>query len=148
MLDKLARKPNDKPCNTIDTLIGVSTEMKGDIAFSGGLRIDGKLKGNITARADDNSTLVLSENALVTGDVSVPHMIVNGKIKGNVRSAERLELQPKAEISGDVTYKVLEIAAGAQLNGTMTRINEKADVVSLKSVDSGRGDPEKTRTVD
>lgn len=148
MLDKLARKPNDKPCNTIDTLIGVSTEMKGDIAFSGGLRIDGKIKGNITARADDNSTLVLSENAVVTGDVSVPHMIVNGKIKGNVRSAERLELQPKAEISGDVTYKVLEIAAGAQLNGTMTRINEKADVVSLKSVDSGRGDPEKTRTVD
>ena len=148
MLDKLARKPNDKPCNTIDTLIGVSTEMKGDIAFSGGLRIDGKLKGNITARADDNSTLVLSENAVVTGDVSVPHMIVNGKIKGNVRSAERLELQPKAEISGDITYKVLEIAAGAQLNGTMTRINEKADVVSLKSVDSGRGDPEKTRTVD
>ena len=148
MLDKLARKPNDKPCNTIDTLIGVTTEMKGDIAFSGGLRIDGKIKGNITARADDNSTLVLSENAVVTGDVSVPHMIVNGKIKGNVRSAERLELQPKAEISGDVTYKVLEIAAGAQLNGTMTRINEKADVVSLKSVDSGRGDPEKTRTVD
>ena len=147
-MDKLARKPNDKPCNTIDTLIGVSTEMKGDIAFSGGLRIDGKLKGNITARADDNSTLVLSENAVVTGDVSVPHMIVNGKIKGNVRSAERLELQPKAEISGDVTYKVLEIAAGAQLNGTMTRINEKAEVVSLKSVDSGRGDPEKTRTVD
>ena len=148
MLDKFARKPNDKPCNTIDTLIGVTTEMKGDIAFSGGLRIDGKIKGNITARADDNSTLVLSENALVTGDVSVPHMIVNGKIKGNVRSAERLELQPKAEINGDVTYKVLEIAAGAQLNGTMTRINEKADVVSLKSVDAGRGDSEKSRTVD
>lgn len=138
MLDKLARKPNDKPCNTIDTLIGVTTEMKGDIAFSGGLRIDGKIKGSITARADDNSTLVLSENAVVTGDVSVPHMIVNGKIKGNVRSAERLELQPKAEINGDVTYKVLEIAAGAQLNGNMTRVGEKAEVVTLKSVDSGR----------
>jgi cytoskeletal protein CcmA (bactofilin family) len=138
MLDKLARKPNEKPCNTIDTLIGVTTEMKGDIAFSGGLRIDGKIKGNITARADDNSTLVLSENAVVTGDVSVPHMIVNGKIKGHVRSAERLELQAKAEINGDVTYKVLEIAAGAQLNGTMTRVNEKAEVVTLKSVDSGR----------
>ena len=138
MLDKLVRKPNEKPCNTIDTLIGVTTEMKGDIAFSGGLRIDGKIKGNITARADDNSTLVLSENAVVTGDVSVPHMIVNGKIKGNVRSDERLELQSKAEINGDVTYKVLEIAAGAQLNGTMTRVNEKAEVVTLKSVDSGR----------
>ena len=142
MLDKLARKPNEKPCNTIDTLIGVTTEMKGDIAFSGGLRIDGKVKGNITARSDDNSTLVLSENAVVTGDVSVPHMIVNGKIKGNVRSAERLELQPKAEISGDITYKVVEIAAGAQLNGNMIRASEKAGVVTLKSVDASRSDSE------
>lgn len=136
MLDKLAKKPNDKPCNTIDTLIGVTTEMKGDIAFSGGLRIDGKIKGNITARADDNSTLVLSENAAVTGDVSVPHMVVNGKIKGNVRSVERLELQPKAEIIGDVTYKVLEIAAGAQVVGSLTRISAPAEVVALRSVDS------------
>jgi len=140
MLDKLTKKPNEKPCNTIDTLIGVSTELKGDIAFSGGLRIDGKVKGNISARSDDNSTLVLSENALVTGDVVVPHMIVNGKIKGNVTSAERLELQAKAEINGNVSYKVLEIAAGAQVNGVITRISEKAGVVPLKSVDSGRSE--------
>jgi cytoskeletal protein CcmA (bactofilin family) len=141
MLDKLAKKPNDKPCNTIDTLIGVTTDMRGDISFSGGLRIDGKVKGNITSRSDDNSTLVLSENAVVTGDVSVPHMIVNGKIKGNVRSVERLELQPKAEIVGDVTYKVLEIAAGAQVNGALTRV-EKGEVVALRSVDGGRSDGE------
>jgi cytoskeletal protein CcmA (bactofilin family) len=140
MLDKLARKPTEKPCNTIDTLIGISTDLKGDIAFTGGLRIDGKVKGNITARSDDNSTLVLSENAMVTGDVKVPHMIVNGKIKGNVISAERLELQPKAEINGDVTYKVLEIAAGAQVNGIMMRVSEKGEVIPLKSVDSGRGE--------
>ena len=114
--------------------------MKGDITFSGGLRIDGKVKGNITARSDDNSTLVLSENAMVTGDVSVPHMIVNGKIKGNVRSVERLELQSKAEINGDVNYKVLEIVAGAQVNGIITRVGEKGGVVPLKSVDSGRGE--------
>src|SRR4030066_421503 len=125
MLDKLARKSNEKPCNTIDTLIGVSTDLKGDIAFSGGLRIDGKVKGNITARSDDNSTLVLSENAMVTGDVNVPHMIVNGKIKGNVTSVERLELQAKAEITGDVGYKVLEIAAGPQGTGVITRLRGK-----------------------
>ena len=140
MLNKLANKPTEKPCNTIDTLIGVTTDMKGDITFSGGLRIDGKVKGSVTARADDNSTLVLSENAVVTGDVSVPHMIVNGKIKGNVRSTERLELQAKAEINGDVTYKVLEIAAGAQVNGNLTRVNEKGEVVPLKAVESSRGD--------
>jgi cytoskeletal protein CcmA (bactofilin family) len=85
--------------------------------------------------------LVLSENAVVTGDVSVPHMIVNGKIKGNVRSTERLELQPRADIHGEVTYKVLEIAAGAQVNGVMTRVIEKAEVVPLKSVETGRNEP-------
>lgn len=142
MLEKIARKPNDKPCNTIDTLIGVTTELKGDIAFGGGLRIDGKVKGNITARADDNSTLVLSENAVVTGDVSVPHMIVNGKIKGNVRCVERLELQAKAEITGDVSYKVIEIAAGAQVVGNLTRTTEKAEVVPLRGVEGGRGEGE------
>ncbi len=140
MLDKLAKKPNEKPCTTIDTLVGVNTDMKGDISFSGGLRIDGKVKGNITARADDNSTLVLSENAVVTGDVSVPHMVINGKIKGNVRSSERLELQAKAEITGDVVYKVLEIAAGAQVNGSLTRVSEKGEVITLKSVDRGDAD--------
>lgn len=140
MLDKLSRKPTEKPCNTIDTLIGVSTDLKGDITFTGGLRIDGKVKGNIIAKSDDNSTLVLSENAVVTGDVSVPHMIINGKIKGNVRSAERLELQTRADIQGEVSYKVLEIAAGAQVNGVMTRVTEKAEVVSIKSVDNSRNE--------
>lgn len=142
MLEKIAKKPNDKPCNTIDTLVGVTTELKGDITFAGGLRIDGKIKGNIIARADDNSTLVLSENAVVTGDVSVPHMIVNGKIKGNVRCVERLELQAKAEIMGDVTYKVLEIAAGAQVVGNLTRIGDKAEVVKLRGVDVKRPEGE------
>lgn len=142
MLEKIAKKPNDKPCNTIDTLVGVTTELKGDITFGGGLRIDGKIKGNIIARADDNSTLVLSENAVVTGDVSVPHMIVNGKIKGNVRCVERLELQAKAEITGDVTYKVLEIAAGAQVVGNLTRIGDKAEVVKLRGVDAKRPEGE------
>jgi len=122
--------------------VGVTTELKGDITFAGGLRIDGKIKGNIIARADDNSTLVLSENAVVTGDVSVPHMIVNGKIKGNVRCVERLELQAKAEIMGDVTYKVLEIAAGAQVVGNLTRIGDKAEVVKLRGVDAKRPEGE------
>ncbi len=143
MLEKIAKKPNDKPCSTIDTLVGVTTELKGDITFAGGLRIDGKIKGNITARADDNSTLVLSENAVVTGDVNVPHMIVNGKIKGNVRCIERLELQAKAEIVGDVTYKVLEIAAGAQVAGNLARLNDKADVVKLRGVDTKRAEAER-----
>lgn len=140
MLDALAKKSNEKPCNTIDTLVGVKTELKGDIVFSGGLRVDGKVRGNITASGEGNSTLVLSEHAVVTGNVTVPHMIVNGKIKGNVYAAERLELQSKAEITGDVVYKVVEIAAGASVNGALKREGEKGAVVTrLKTAEIGGG---------
>ena len=83
-------KSNQKPCNTIDTLIGAKAELKGDIAFSGGLRIDGKLKGNIMAKGAGNSTLVLSENAEIVGNVAVPHKIFNGRVKGNASWSQRV----------------------------------------------------------
>jgi len=138
MLSTLGKQTNEKPCNTIDTLIGARTELKGDIAFSGGLRIDGKLKGNITAKGDGNSTLVLSENAEIVGNVTVPYVISNGTIKGTVRAVERIELQPKAEITGDVYYKVIEMALGAAINGNLVREpadgKERATVARLKSV--------------
>ena len=145
MLSALGKSPNEKPCNTIDSLIGVKTDIKGDIAFSGGLRIDGKIKGNITAKGDGNSTLVLSENAVVLGNVTVPHIIVNGTIKGNVRAAERIEVQHKGEITGDVYYKVIEMAMGAVINGSLLReaadsARDKATVTRLKPVTTGAED--------
>lgn len=140
MLETLAKKTNEKPCNTIDTLIGSKTEIKGDIQFTGGLRIDGKIRGNIVALGEGNSMLVLSEHAEVTGNVTVPHMIVNGRIDGNVRATERMELQNKGEITGDVSYKVIEIAAGASINGALTREAGKGAVVThLKQADAGSG---------
>lgn len=148
MLTALGKAPAEKPCNTIDTLIGAKTELKGDIVFSGGLRIDGKVRGNITAKGDGNSTLVLSENAVVTGNVSVPHIITNGSVKGNVRAAERIELQPKAEIAGDVCYKVIEMALGAVINGNLVREaaeairDNKGTVSRLKTAADGGSDAE------
>jgi cytoskeletal protein CcmA (bactofilin family) len=142
MLTALSKSPNEKPCNTIDTLIGARTELKGDLTFSGGLRIDGKLKGNVTARGDGNSTLILSENALIIGNVTVPHIIANGTIKGTVRASERIELQPKSEVAGDVYYKVMEVALGAVINGNLMRevgesLKDKSQVARLKPVASG-----------
>ncbi len=130
MFDRLPAKTAQKACNTIDTLIGVKTEFKGDISFSGGLRIDGKVKGDITAKGEANSALVLSEHAVVTGNVTVPHMIVNGTIKGDVHCSEHISLQPKAEIVGDLTYKIIEIAAGASISGNLIREGEKQGVVT------------------
>jgi len=146
MLSALGKAQSDKPCNTIDTLVGAKTELKGDISFTGGLRIDGKVRGNITAKGDGNSTLVLSEHAVVVGNVTVPHIITNGSIKGNVRAVERIEVQPKAEIVGDVYYKVIEMALGAVVNGNLVRetaaeaVRDKGTVTRLKTM--GDSSPE------
>jgi len=148
MLSALGKTPSEKPCNTIDTLVGAKTELKGDIVFTGGLRVDGKIRGNITAKGDGASTLVLSENAVITGNVTVPHIITNGSIKGNVRAAERIELQPKAEITGDVYYKVIEMAMGAAINGNLVREpmeagrDNKGTITRLKTANEGPSDAE------
>ena len=128
------KKPNTKACETIDTLVGLKTEIQGDIIFSGGLRIDGKVQGNISVKGEANSTLVLSEHATVVGNVDVPHMIINGEIQGNISSSERIELQPKAEVKGDVRYRVIEMALGAVVNGNLVREDDKNAATKLKSV--------------
>ena len=148
MLEALAKKSNEKPCNTIDTLVGARTELKGDIVFTGGLRVDGKIRGNITATGEENSTLVLSENGMITGDVTVPHIIINGKVHGNVHATGRIEIQSKAEITGDLVYKVLEIAAGAVITGVVKRdLADKGAVVArLKPAEAGGMRPEANKS--
>ncbi|GAA4014079.1 polymer-forming cytoskeletal protein [Actimicrobium antarcticum] len=109
-----------KSKSTIDSLIGLSTSIVGDVHFKGGLRIDGHVKGNVVADSADGSMLVISEQAKIEGDVRVAHLVVNGEIRGQVFSAELLELQPKARITGDVYYKALEMHGGAVVSGKLT----------------------------
>lgn len=106
--------------NTIDSLIGMSTSIQGDLHFKGGLRIDGHVKGNVIADTSEVSMLVISELARVEGEVRVAHLVVNGEIIGSVFSSELLELQPKARIIGDVYYKALEMHGGALVSGKLT----------------------------
>lgn len=108
-----------KPQNRIDCLIGAGTTVEGNIVFTGGLRIDGKVKGNVTAASDEPGTLVLSEQAQVDGEIHVSHAVVNGTVRGPVHAAEYLELQPKANVTGDVHYKALEVHLGAVVQGRL-----------------------------
>jgi cytoskeletal protein CcmA (bactofilin family) len=109
-----------KTKSTIDSLIGISTSIEGNVHFKGGLRIDGQVKGNVTADPEHPSMLVISENAKVEGEVRVAHLVVNGEIVGPVHSSELLELEPKARITGDVHYKALEMHGGALVSGKLT----------------------------
>jgi cytoskeletal protein CcmA (bactofilin family) len=101
----------------VDTIIGQQTRIEGDIHFSGGLHIDGRVKGGVIAEADSTSVLTVSEHGSIEGDVRVPTVILNGRVTGDVRSAERIELAAKARVDGDVYYNLIEMAMGAAVNG-------------------------------
>jgi cytoskeletal protein CcmA (bactofilin family) len=102
----------------IDSLIGQNTELTGDVAFSGGFHIDGKLKGNIHA-SDDASLLTVSDRGVVEGDVYVPNIILNGTVLGDVHASERVELAANAKVTGNVYYNLIEMAMGAEVNGNL-----------------------------
>lgn len=107
----------------IDSLIGKGTRVEGNIHFSGGLRVDGEIVGQVTAEPGA-STLVLSEHGRIEGEVRVAHLVVNGSISGPVRVSEFLEMQPKARINGDVEYASIEIQQGAVIEGRLLRLAE------------------------
>lgn len=104
----------------IETLLGARTKLEGDLRFSGGLRIDGEIKGNVYGDPEKPSMLVITDSARVEGEVHVGHLILNGTVVGPVHVAELLELQPKARIEGNVQYAALEMHQGAVVMGTLT----------------------------
>jgi cytoskeletal protein CcmA (bactofilin family) len=118
------------------TLIAAGTEIRGDIRFTGRLHLDGKIEGVIRGEGSQ-AMLTLSEHAAVTGEVQAPHIVVNGEIKGDVTASERLELASRARIEGNVYYKVLEMSAGARINGKMVHRTEPPR--QLPKPDEGQG---------
>lgn len=112
------------PTGALETLIGRRTEFKGDIDFSGGLRIDGKIRGNVRASGSGETSLVVSEHGQVEGNVDVTNVVINGVVNGNVNSSGKVELQAGARVNGDVHYRVIEMALGSAVNGSMVRATE------------------------
>jgi cytoskeletal protein CcmA (bactofilin family) len=103
----------------VRTLVGADTRVHGDVEFTGGFHVDGYVKGNVEAQKDEPATLSISENGCVEGSVVVPHLLLNGTVKGDVRATERVELGPRARVIGNVQYKLIEMAIGAEVNGKL-----------------------------
>jgi cytoskeletal protein CcmA (bactofilin family) len=101
------------------TLISKDSEIIGDIKFSGDLEIQGRVKGNVIASSDNGSSVRLVEGGCVEGEIHSPRVIINGEIKGDVHSAEHVELAAKARVEGNVHYNLIEMVKGAQINGSL-----------------------------
>jgi len=117
-------KKANKVDSRIDTLIGEDTTVSGDIIFTGGLRVDGTIRGNVREQEGSESTIILSETGRIEGAVHTTKIVLNGAVIGPVRAAQFIELQTKARITGDLHYKSLEMHMGAVIDGKLVHTED------------------------
>ena len=117
---------NDKKVGNFDTtLVSAKAEVVGDIKLTGGLHIDGQVTGNILAEPGSGAVVRVSDRGVVKGEIRAPHVIINGKVSGDVTSFEHVELAKKAEVHGDLYYATMEMVMGARVNGKLHHQQEE-----------------------
>ena len=109
----------------ITTLIDKDTVITGNTSYSGGIRIDGKVIGNLKVHGQEGSLLIMGYGSKVTGDVQVEKAIINGEVEGNIKCLDYLELNTNATVNGNIEYDLIEVHEGAKINGYLKFIKNK-----------------------
>lgn len=112
-------KPSARDGQVVDTLIGPQVVIRGDVEFSGGLYVEGRIEGKVVATGEGRAVLMLAEQGSIEGEVRAPVVMIDGRLDGDVHASERVELAARARVQGNVHYKVVEMTAGAQLTGRL-----------------------------
>lgn len=121
-------KGKNKKTTRMDTLVGPHSEVVGDIKFSGGLYVEGTIKGNVIAENDGKSLVQLTESGTIEGEIRAPFVVLNGVVIGDVHGGEHVELASKARVAGNVYYNLIEMAVGAEVNGKLVHTQVPDDV--------------------
>ena len=120
-------KKVNKIDSRIDTLVGTDTVLTGDLTFSGGLRVDGTIRGNVQEQAGSQGTIILGENGRIEGAVGATKIVlIGGTVVGQVKAGQFIELQAKARIKGDLHYTSLEMHMGSVIDGKLVH-SEKSE---------------------
>jgi cytoskeletal protein CcmA (bactofilin family) len=120
----------------VDTLIGPQVVIRGDLLFSGGLYVEGRIVGKVIAEEGQRATITLAENGSIEGEVRAPVVILNGRLDGDVYASERVELATKARVTGNVHYQVVEMLAGSVLTGRLIHADAHAHALSEAHLDA------------
>ena len=124
-------KPGPREGHAVDTLIGAHVTIRGDVEFSGGLYVEGRVIGKVSAVEGESAVLMLAETGSIEGEVRAPVVLLNGRLDGDVHAAERVELAANARVQGNVHYRVVEMNAGAQLTGRLVHADAAGSVVPM-----------------
>ena len=112
----------------LESFIGTNSHFKGNIDTKGTLRIDGIMDGN--ANAD---WVILGEKASLKGDVVAKSIIIGGRVEGNLRAKEIVEIRSKGQVSGDIFTNKLTIVEGAVFNGRALMEKEGSKIIELQA---------------
>tara|TARA_B110000879_G_scaffold121340_1_gene160788 strand:- start:19 stop:453 length:435 start_codon:yes stop_codon:yes gene_type:complete len=118
----------------ITTLIDKDIVISGDTIYTGGIRIDGKIKGNLKVHGDEGSLLIMGYGSTITGDVEVEKAIINGEINGNVKCNDYLELNTNAIVNGSIEYDIIEVQEGAKITGDLKFIKNNKKTEPKKNI--------------
>jgi cytoskeletal protein CcmA (bactofilin family) len=138
------RSDKKAAAHNYDTLISSKTEFIGDIHFSGGLHVDGIVKGSVKAAKGSNAVVRISDHGVIEGEVSAPHVIINGQVVGDVHSSEHVELAGNACVTGTVHYNLIEMVMGAQVNGNLVHQVKKEQTLLEHNATPEKDDRERS----
>ena len=113
------------------TLVAGNCQLIGDVHFTDQLLVNGVVNGNIRAESGTNATLTISEKGEVRGEIRVPNVIVNGSVDGDIHSEKHIELSAKAEVSGNVYYKVIEMVMGSRVDGQFVHVDGEVEKLNV-----------------
>jgi len=134
------KQPSRPSATHFDTLISARTSVQGDVTFSGGLHIDGKVHGKVVAEEGSDAVLRVSEAGEIHGDIVARHVIVNGTVNGDVYASGHLELAENASVNGNVYYNLIEMAMGATVNGSLVHQKEPAGLLARASAEAANSE--------
>jgi len=116
----------DKEADKLESVLGSNSNFKGELKVDGTLRVDGTVDGQLEA-----DHVILTESAVVKGTIKAKKIIIGGKIDGNVRAQELVEIKSKGKVLGDIFAPKLAIIEGGEVNGKIEMKKEESKLVEL-----------------
>jgi cytoskeletal protein CcmA (bactofilin family) len=118
----------------ITTLIDKDIVISGDTSYTGGIRIDGKMIGNLKVHGEEDSLLIMGHGSKITGDVDVEKAIINGEINGNIKCHDYLELNTNSIVNGTIEYDIIEVQEGSKITGDLKFIKNNKKTEPKKNI--------------
>ena len=118
----------------ITTLIDKGIVISGDTSYIGGIRLDGKIIGNLKVYGEEDSLLIMGHGSKITGDVEVEKAIIDGEINGNIKCHDYLELNTNAIVNGSIEYDIIEVHEGSKITGNLKFAKNNKKIEPKKNI--------------